>query len=157
MTTPKYTVDNLLPALRLAVRHRREMLAYVPDNGGAILPLEKIADRLSVLVRYPEYRRATDIKRDPNAEMTAAAQRRILRGEHSRVRVEHVNPRRAWAVTLAAQIDAGVSDAELLKFIKTEYWLVVLTNSEARDLDAINRTNIETDRLEAAGLVMKNK
>jgi hypothetical protein len=33
---PTYTVERLLPALQLAVKHRRQMLKLISDNAGAI-------------------------------------------------------------------------------------------------------------------------
>jgi hypothetical protein len=49
----KYTVENLLPALRLAVSQRRKLLKLVSDNGGAIYTVARIVGILCERVVFP--------------------------------------------------------------------------------------------------------
>ena len=70
----KYTIENLLPSLKLFVSARREVLnPGFTDNGGAIHSVERIVDILSVNIVYPNLTHLNNYKKDPNAIRSTGA------------------------------------------------------------------------------------
>jgi hypothetical protein len=145
-----YTVEKLLPALRLAAAHRREMLALISDNGGAIYTVTRILGILCERACFPELTHIQQHKRLERAEISVAAHAARKRGEP--VHTEHVLPQRAFAKVVCELIESGASDQEVLDYIRTNFRLVTLTLEERRKVDRLNRTRITKDRIAEAGI-----
>jgi hypothetical protein len=151
--TKKYHAENLIPALRLFIRARNEAVASgFTDNGGAIHSVERILDILSVHLCYPHLSHINNLKRDPKAEISAAAFEARKRGE--RLLIEHVKPQRAYAKAIIDVVNAGASDEELVVFIRQHYRLVVLTADETIALNRLNRSRMTDDRIADAGIIL---
>ena len=75
-----FTVERLLPALRLAVKHRREMLNLIHDNGGAIYTVVRISAVLCERGRFPELTHVNNYKHSEDAEISVAAYAARKRG-----------------------------------------------------------------------------
>lgn len=151
--TGKYSVSNLLPALRLFVEARNQAIAAgFTDNGGAIHSVERILDILCQRVMYPHLRHINALKIDPAAEISVEAVRARERGE--RLHIEHVMPQRAFALHVIGLVGGGATDDDILDHIRRRYRLVVLTEAEARALDRKNRSRISADRIQEAGIVL---
>ncbi|CRY84126.1 hypothetical protein [Yersinia intermedia] len=149
----KYTEENLLPALRLFIKVRHEAIALgLTDNGGAIHSVERILDLLSQRIKYPGLNHLNNIKKDMLAERSIGAREALQRGE--KVFIEHVKPRRAFAVAVIDIIDKGATDTEIVEYIRNNFQLVLLNREESRSLDRHNRTRISPDRLAEAGITL---
>jgi hypothetical protein len=61
-------------------------------------------------------------------------------------------PQRALAEALCDLIEGGVSDEELIRYIRKNFRLVTLTQEERRKVDQVNRTRITKDRIAEAGI-----
>ena len=68
--------------------------------------------------------------------------------------IEHVLPQRAYAREIIRMVDEGKSDDDLLKYIKKNYRLVLLTKKETETINKINRSNISADRIADAGIAL---
>jgi hypothetical protein len=142
-----YTVENLLPVLRLFIRARNEAKSLnFPDNGGAIHSVERILDILCQRISYPHLRHINNLKKDPKAVHSVAAHKARERGEP--VEIEHVKPHRAYACKIIDLVGKGKSDKDLIEYIKRTYRLVLLTKAERRALDKQNRSQINAKRLD---------
>lgn len=149
----KYKPDNLLPALRLFVEARNKSVAAgFTDNGGAIHSVERILDILGQRLRYPHLRHTNNLKRDPTAEISAAAHAARRRGEV--LKIEHVMPQRAFALQIIGQINEGKTDEDLTRFIRANYRLVLLTMDETTALNRTNRSRLSADRIAEAGITL---
>lgn len=149
----KYHAANLIPALRLFIEARNKAVASgFTDNGGAIHSVERIVDILSLHLCYPHLTHINNLKRDPKAEISAAAYEAQLRGE--RLLIEHVKPQRAYAKAIIEIVNAGASDEELIAFIRQHYRLVVLTAEETAALNRLNRSRMSDDRIADAGITL---
>ncbi len=148
----KYHTGNLLPALRLFIAARDKALeAGFTDNGGAIHSVERILDILSVHVRYPHLSHGNKLKVDPAAEISVQAHKARERGET--LRIEHVLPQRAYArKVIDLVVSDGATDEEVLRFIKENYRLVLLTEEETTKINQQNRSSITEDRIADAGI-----
>jgi len=153
----KYHHRNLLPALRIAIEGRNKLNACgLTDNGGAIHAVERIlVDILSNLLCYPHLSHVNNLKKDPEAEISEAAFEARLRGEP--VYIEHVLPRRAYALKVIALVGEGATDNEVCAFIRANYRLVLLTKDETQRLNRLNRSRITKDRIADAGIVLHKK
>jgi len=149
----KYTVENLLPALRLAVKHRQQMLRHISDNTGAIHSVARILEFMCIRICFPEMGHLGQYSRRAQAEISVAAYAAQKRGEP--VHTEHVMPQRAFAKAICELIEDGVSDAMVIHHIRTNFRLVTLTPEERRKLDALNRTEITEDRIADAGIKLR--
>ncbi len=149
-----YTVEKLLPALRLAVAHRRQILDLISDNGGAIYTVTRILGILCDRACFPELTHTQQHKRLARAEISVAAHAARERGEP--VHTEHVLPQRAFAKAVCDVIECGASDQEIIAHIRANYRLVTLTPEERRTLDRLNRTRITKDRIAEAGIKLVN-
>ncbi len=82
-----YTLEKMLPALRLAAKQRRQMLKLLPDNGGAIATVTRIPEILCFRVcsrpvpPHPsqELRARGDQRRGPRGSRTRGAGRNRAR------------------------------------------------------------------------------
>nr|WP_321455030.1 hypothetical protein [uncultured Cohaesibacter sp.] len=154
---PKYTAENLIPALRTFVRARQEALELgFTDNGGAIHSIERIADILCRAICYPHIKHPSKVISDQKVEISVKALV-ARKASISNVRVEHVMPQRAFARQLCDLIQEGQTDAQIVEHIKSTYRLVILTNEEAKALDKINRSHITPDRVAEAGIVLAKR
>ena len=86
------------------------------------------------------------------AERSIGAREALQRGE--KVFIEHVKPRRAFAVAVIDIIDKGATDTEIVEYIRNNFQLVLLNREESRSLDRHNRTRISPDRLAEAGITL---
>lgn len=147
----KYTVPMMFKALRVFARARNEALEEgFTDNGGAIHSVERIADLLGIMINYPQLSHLNSLKQDPDAEITEAAHHARQLGEP--IKIEHVAPKRAFAVSLIELIDQGKTDIELERYICERFRLVLTTEEEARQINKINRSKMTPDRISEAGL-----
>jgi hypothetical protein len=151
----KYNTANLLPALRLFIHARNKALeGGFTDNGGAIHSVERILDILSIHVCYPHLTHINNLKTDATAEISVAAHRARKRGEP--LLIEHVMPQRAYARQVMNLIDDGATDDEVLRHIKENYRLVLLTKNETSKINRLNRSQITRDRIGDAGIQLHN-
>jgi len=147
----KYRAENLLPALRLFIEARNKAVAGgFTDNGGAIHSIERILDILSLSVCYPGLTHINGIKKDPATEISVQAHEARQQGEP--VFIEHVLPQRAYARKVIELVNDGASDDDILKFIKANYRLVLLTKAETTRINRLNRSTITNDRIADAGI-----
>ena len=147
----KYTPEVLLPVLRKAAAFRQEMLDVgFTDNGGAIHSAERILNTLSLRVKYPDLGHMNKLKNYPRAEFSPAALKAFGRGE--KVQIEHVSPHREYTRKVISLINEGADDSEVLRFIRDNYRLVLLTPDETLRLNRINRSKLDPQRLENAGI-----
>ena len=149
--TRKYRADNLMPVLRIFVKARNAAVAVgFTDNGGAIHSVERILDILGQRVCYPHLGHLNSLKTDHRAEISVAAHEARLRGEP--VNIEHVQPQRAFAVAVIEMVTSDATDESVLRFIKDNYRLVLLSKTETAALNRANRSRISPDRL--AGITL---
>lgn len=147
----KYHTENLLPALRLFIEARNKALeGGFTDNGGAIHSVERILDILSMHVRYPHLTHINGLKTDPAAELSRQAHEARKRGEP--LLIEHVLPQRAYAQKVIGLVNGGATDEDVLRFIKENYRLILLTKDETAAINRLNRSRITTDRIADAGI-----
>ncbi len=151
----KYNTDNLLPALRLFIHARNKALeGGFTDNGGAIHSVERILDILSIHVCYPHLSHVNNLKTDTTTEISIAAYSARKRGEP--LLIEHVLPQRAYARQVIKLVGGGASDDEVLRHIKENYRLVLLTKDETKKINRLNRSQITEDRIADAGILLHN-
>jgi hypothetical protein len=147
----KYLSTNLLPALRLAARLRNEMVASgFTDNGGAIHSAERIVNILGMHLKYPELTHINGLRKLPYAEKSLAAQASMERGET--VVIEHVSPLRALTRQVIEVCSDTTDDALVANFVRENFRLVLLVPDEVRALNRKNRSKMQTNRLELAGI-----
>ena len=70
------------------------------------------------------------------------------------VLIEHVSPHRELTRTAIAKADSGVSDKDLIEFVRQSYRLVLLTAKQTERLNKLNRSKMVADRLEQAGITI---
>lgn len=152
MTKPqKYEPQKLITMFRLAADLRNQMLeADFTDNGGAIHSAERILDLLGLRLCYPGLTHINNLRNHPNALFSQAALIAHRTGE--KIFIEHVSPHRALTRLAIEQIVAGISDGEFSAFVKSHYTLALLTRAETDRLNKINRSRIDHNRLQAAGI-----
>lgn len=148
----KYTDDVLLSALRKCIALRDELNSLgFSDNGGAIHSVERVLELLCVRRKY-SLTHINNLKKSQIAERTLGATLALSEGES--VRIEHVHPKREWTRSIIDKVNAKCSDDEILAYIDDYYRLVLVSKEEAKYLDRKNRSRIEVNRLEKAGLVL---
>ena len=152
MTTKrKYTKENLIPMFRKAAKFRDEMNnAGFTDNGGAIHSAERILNILGCVIRYPGLSHQNDLRFHDAAEFSDKAWRAFQKGQ--KIEIEHVAPHRDLTRNSIRIINEGKSDRQLTNYIRKHYRLVLLTPTERASLDNKNRSKMEEDRLEKAGI-----
>lgn len=148
---PKYTPENLIPALRHFVEARDAALKLgLTDNGGAIHSVTRIVELLSLAICYPGLSHINNLKSDLTAEISIAAHE--AREQGKTIQIEHVMPQRAFSVAICDLIESGCSDTELIDYIRTTYRLVLLTPQERSQVDKVNRSKMTPDRIADAGI-----
>jgi len=148
----KYRADNLLPMFEMAAALRNDMLkAGFTDNGGAIHSAERIIDILGQRVCYPLLTHSNNLKRHPNAERTQAADDLLRKGENASVKIEHVSPQRALTRLAIDQLKKGGPEA-VIQTLLDNYRLVLLSSFEMAELNRVNRSELQADRLQKCGL-----
>ena len=106
----RYGRDNLLPALRIFVRARRESLtAGSTDNGGAIHSVERLLDILCQRLCHPDLRHTNHLKKRAWAERSVGADLALREGR--KVDIEHVAPMRALAKEACRLIEHNATEA----------------------------------------------
>jgi hypothetical protein len=153
--SPKYNEKNLIPMFLKAAAFRNDLVALgFTDNGGAIHSTKRILNILGQHLKYPELRHTNNYKKYHTAQFSVAALKVHKRGEE--VLIEHVSPIRDFTRKAIKILDNMTNDntqiEKLKDFIKKHYPLVLLTPDETRHLNKINRTKMEDDRLERAGI-----
>ena len=143
----KFTTREYIAGFRKAAAFRNEMLAkgILNDNGGAIHAAERILNLLGQCLTYPGVSHIRKVKDHPAAEFSIAAKKAYDRGE--RVFVEHVAPHRALTREAVEIVTKGATDKQLIEWIKKNYRLIHLTADETAQLNARNRTRIDSKRL----------
>ena len=130
----KYTPDNLIPALRLFIEARNNAVdSGFTDNGGAIHSVERILDILSQRLCFAGLTHTNHLKKSTDAEISVAAHAARIRGEN--IFIEHVLPQRAYAKEIIARVAKGSTDDELIKYIRENYRLVLLTDEETKRIN----------------------
>ena len=143
---PKHNAVNLISALRIASEARLKIRAVgVDDNGGAIHSVERILDILGQRIKYPGLSHINKLKNYAKAEMSVAAFDQIALG--GKVEIEHVAQKRALSISMLGFLESPRSDSEISSFVETYYRLVLLTPTERKNLDRINRTKLDSNRL----------
>lgn len=153
-TNSKYQAETMLPALRHFVEARNFAVreGLLTDNGGAIHSIERILDIMSLRVCYPHVSHYNSLKKCPNAHRSVEAENARRAGES--VEIEHLLPKRAYSQLICGMIADGASDEEILTYIKTHFRLVLLTQAERKALDKVNRSKLDPERLQNAGIAM---
>lgn len=147
----KYVPKAMLRPLRLFAKARNEALkAGFTDNGGAIHSVERILDILAQRLCYPHVSHANTLKGLMTTECSVEAHAARERGEP--VFIEHVMPQRAYAQKVIELIDTGVTDDEILRFIRRTYRLVLLSAEETRTINLANRSLLSDDRIADHGI-----
>jgi hypothetical protein len=150
---PKYETGQLIAMFRLAAKFRNSLKGMgFPDNGGAIHSAERILNLLGLRLCYPDLNHINKLRDLPNAPFSAEA--RIAHAAGERVFIEHVSPHRALTALAIEKLDAGMSDEQFATFVKDHFRLALLTAPETARLNKKNRSKIEPDRLQAAGILL---
>jgi hypothetical protein len=147
----KYTPETLIPMFRLATELRKQMIeAGFTDNGGAIHSAERILHILGLRLCFPDLSHINNLRRHPRAPFSESALLAYQAGK--RVLIEHINPHRALTRLAIDKLQSGIADSDFLTFVKANYQLALLTEAETARLNKLNRTKIEPNRLEQAGI-----
>lgn len=104
---------------------------------------------------YPHLSHINNLKRDPKAEISEEAYNARQRGEP--IKIEHVQPQRAFAKEIIRIVEDGGADDDIIKYIGRNYRLVLLTHEETKKLDRQNRSQITRDRIAEAGITLRNE
>ena len=149
---PKYHSGNLIPMFRLAASLCKQMRdAGFTDNGGAIHSAERIMNLLGQRLVYPELSHINKLRTLATAEFSIAA--RIAHDSGEKVLIEHVAPLRDFTRMAIKSIE-GWNDDQFSAFVKEHFRLVLLTDAETSQLNKHNRSKMNKDRLELAGIAM---
>ncbi len=151
----KYSAESLIPMFRMAAELRNKMAeAGFTDNGGAIHSAERILGILGERLKYPGLRHPINYKNKPYAEFSVKAWEAYNKTPKGKVLLEHVSPVRDFTRKAIEKITNGATDRELSDFIKENYRLVVLTPEETLHLNKQNRSKMDSQRLEKAGITV---
>ncbi len=149
----KYEPVKLVEMFQLAALLRKQMLDLdFTDNGGAIHSAERILNILGLRLCYPELSHINNLRNYPEAPFSQEAL--VAHGAGEKVFIEHVSPHRALTRLAIQQIESGISDEEYIGFVKTNFQLAILTESETIRLNKLNRSKIAVDRLKSAGIAL---
>ncbi len=147
----KYEPEALIAMFRLAAELRMKMVEVgFTDNGGAIHSAERILHLLGLRLCFPGLSHLNNLREHAHAPFSEAALLAHQAGE--RVLIEHINPHRALTRLAIKKVLSGADDAEFSKFVEENYQLALLTEDETTRLNKLNRTSIEPDRLDRAGI-----
>ena len=166
---PKAHMPNdLLPGLRAFIKARAQWLVVYPraDNAGAIHSVERIVDLLGRRLRYPKVGGLAGVKAGKggkcpwvafDVEMSQAAHKTWHKdqgGKQPDLRIEHVNPKRAFTEAVIGEVAKGATDEAVLRYIREHYRLVILTKDQMSALNKLNRSmmTLDRDRIEEAGI-----
>lgn len=122
------------------------------DNGGAIHSAERILNSLGRRLNYPELSHQNNLRKSAKAEFSIEALAAHERG--TLVKIEHVSPIRDFTCKAIDRINHQASDAQLIRFVRSHFRLVLLTSDEALRLNKQNRSKMAADRLGEAGIKM---
>ncbi len=151
----KYQPRILIQMFRLAAALRNKMIkADFSDNGGAIHSAERIINILGQRLNYPGLSHLNNLRHRDDAEFSIKARAAYKKGE--KVTIEHVAPIRAFTSKAIEKVRSK-SDVPLRRFVKKHFQLVLLTPAEAIQLNRINRTKIDANRLRKAGIKLAPK
>ena len=158
----------MLPGLYAFIKARDIALRVdgFTDNAGAIHSIERIVDLLGRRRCYPEVGGIADLKKGADGqcpclafgiEMSRKAHDLWDCGERDDLRIEHVMPKRAFALDVVAKAkefapDKGAQDLEVLRFIEQRYRLFVLTKAQMSALNKQNRSKVTENRIKDAGI-----
>ena len=147
----KYQPELLIKMFRKAAELRNDMLeAGFTDNGGAIHSAERILNILGCSLNYPEISHINNLRKSAKAVCSMEALE--LHKSGSRVRIEHVSPLRHLTQTAIEKLGQGMSDAQFEAFVREHYILVLLSPDETKRLNKQNRSKMNPDRLNNAGI-----
>ena len=149
----KYEPVKLVEMFRLAAALRKQMLeGGFTDNGGAIHSAERILNILGLRLCYPELSHINNLRSHPNAPFSQEAL--IAHTAGQRVLIEHISPHRALTRLAIEKIEAGISDEAFSHFVKANFQLALLTESETIRLNKLNHSKLAPDRLTSAGIAL---
>lgn len=120
------------------------------DNGVAIHSAERILNILGLRVCYPDLSHINNLRYMPHAPFSENAL--VAHESGQKVLIEHVNPHRALTRMAIEKIGDGASDDEFLAFVRVHFQLALLTEAETTQLNKLNRSRIDPDRLASAGI-----
>jgi hypothetical protein len=147
----KYEPDQLIAMFRLAAELRRRMLeAGFSDNGGAIHSAERILNILGQRLCYPGLTHINNLRHHPGAPFSEEAL--LAYGAGGRVLIEHVSPHRELTRLAIGWIEAGHDDEQFKDLLTKHFQLALLTEQETLRLNKMNRSKIDAQRLEKAGI-----
>jgi len=147
----KYQPELLIAMFRKAAALRNEMLAAgFTDNGGAIHSAERILNILGLSLNYPELNHINKLRHSERAIFSVEALQ--LHQSGNKVLIEHVSPLRHLTQTAIEKIGQEMSDAQFEAFVREHYLLVLLSPDETKRLNKQNRSKMNPDRLNHAGI-----
>jgi hypothetical protein len=149
----KYSIPGLIEQFRIAAEARNAMIkAGGTDNGGAIHSAARVLDILALRVKYNTAGHIRSVRNNGAAEFSVKAKAAHRRGQP--ILIEHVAPTREFTCKAIVVVTKYKSDEPLLRFIKKHYRLVHLTPEETIKLNRQNRSKMDPQRLEKAGIRM---
>lgn len=147
----KYQPELLIKMFRKAASLRNDMLeAGFTDNGGAIHSAERILNILGLSLKYPDISHISNVRHSKSAVFSMEALE--LHQSGGKVFIEHVSPLRHLTQTAIEKIGEQMSDTQFEAFIREHYILVLLSPDETKRLNKQNRSRMNPDRLENAGI-----
>jgi len=147
----KYQPELLIKMFRKAAELRNDMLeAGFTDNGGAIHSAERILNILGCSLNYPEISHINNLRKSERAVFSMEALE--LHKSGNRVLIEHVSPLRHLTQAAIEKLGQGMSDVQFEAFVREHYILVLLSPDETKRLNKQNRSRMNPDRLNNAGI-----
>ncbi|MGC1871152.1 MAG: hypothetical protein WA700_09360 [Acidobacteriaceae bacterium] len=147
----KYQPDLLIAMFRKAAALRNEMLeAGFTDNGGAIHSAERILNLLGLCLKYSDLSHINNLRHSDDAEFSVEAWKLYQNGD--RVLIEHVSPIRHLTRMAIDKIGKKTTDDQFKAFVKRHYKLLLLSPSETQRLNRQNRSMVDSDRINKAGI-----
>ena len=152
----KYHPELLIEMFRKAAALRNDMRAAgFTDNGGAIHSAERILNILGLSLNYPEISHINNLRFCERAVFSIEALK--LHQSGNKVLIEHVSPLRHFTQTAIEKIGENLTNAQFKKFVREHYVLVLLSPDETKRLNKQNRSKMNPDRLNNAGIQLAIK
>jgi hypothetical protein len=131
--------------------------AGATDNVGAIHSATRVLDILAQRVKYNAVGHIRHLRDHPEIEFSVEAKAAYRRNPKDRdLMIEHVAPSREFTCKAIDLVTKHESDGPLLRFIKKHYRIVILTREETIHLNRKNRSQMDQQRLEKAGIELES-